>query len=116
MDRVVFKLDGAEELKANLEKITETKRQRVKEVVGVSGLNVQRNAKLLCPVDTGTLRNSIMADFEELTATVHTNIPYAPYVEFGTRKMAAEPYLTPAAEVEQPKFINKLIEILKEAK
>lgn len=116
MDRVAFKLDGAEQVKAKLLDISEKTEQKMKEAVGEAGLNIQRNAKLVCPVDTGTLRNSIMVDFQGLTATVHTNIPYAPYVEFGTFKMRARPYLTPAAEMEQPKFINKLIEILKEVK
>jgi phage gpG-like protein len=30
--------------------------------------------------------------------TVGTNVPYAVYVEFGTSRMAAQPYLRPAAE------------------
>lgn len=114
MDRVVFKLDGAEQVKQKLLDLSEKKEQKLKQAVGTSGLNIQRNAKLLCPVDTGTLRNSIMVDFEGLTATVHTNIPYAPYVEFGTFRMRARPYLTPAAKQEEPRFLQRLIRILKE--
>jgi hypothetical protein len=72
-----------------------------------------------CPVDEGRLRNSIMwktADKEggfndqsgdlasekinvvpkEYEAYVGTRVRYAPYVEFGTRQMAPQPYLRPA--------------------
>jgi HK97 gp10 family phage protein len=114
MDRVAFKLDGAEQVKAKLVDLSEKTEQKMKEAVGEAGLNIQRNAKLVCPVDTGTMRNSIMVDFQGLTATVHTYIPYAPYVEFGTFRMRAQPYLTPAAKQEEPRFLQRLIRILKE--
>lgn len=84
---------------------------------------IQKNAKLLAPVDTGHLRNSIKTKSEVTQdgakAQVFTNCEYAPYVEFGTgqrgasshvekpdgasinynaRKMGqvAQPYITPA--------------------
>lgn len=56
-------------------------------------------AKALCPVDTGRLRNSIThQQFDEDTEVVGTNVEYAPYVELGTHKMGARPFLRPAAE------------------
>lgn len=50
---------------------------------------VQGSAKNKAPVDSGALRQSIRADKakiqgENVTATVSTNLEYAPYVEFGT--------------------------------
>jgi HK97 gp10 family phage protein len=61
---------------------------------------VDRAAKNLCPVDTGRLRSSINwrlgVDGRGLYATIGTNVEYAPYVEFGTRYMAAQPFLRPA--------------------
>lgn len=54
------------------------------------------------PVDTGTLANSLTvqraAPGPTPTAHTGTHIHYAPYVEFGTRRMRAQPYLGPAAE------------------
>lgn len=48
-------------------------------------------AKLLCTVDTGNLRNSIESEsgkspnnINEVIGVVYTNCEYAPYVEFGT--------------------------------
>lgn len=64
------------------------------------GLHVQNVARALCPVDTGRLRSSIMAtrgqDGMGPWVEVGTNVYYAAFVEFGTRYMAAQPYLRPA--------------------
>ena len=50
------------------------------------GLTAEGYAKLLCPVDTGNLRNSIshQVDSEELAVYIGTNVEYAPYPELGT--------------------------------
>lgn len=55
-------------------------------------------AKMEAPVDTGVLRDSIMAEADETFGIVFTGIEYAGYVEFGTRKMAANPFMRRAAE------------------
>jgi HK97 gp10 family phage protein len=48
------------------------------------------------------LRESITADIRETARTivgeVAPHVSYAPYVEFGTWKMAAQPYMRPAYE------------------
>lgn len=62
---------------------------------------VQRAAKMKAPVDTGTLQASITsgkdhADTDEVVYLVGTNVYYAPFQEFGTAHMGAQPYLIPA--------------------
>ena len=65
----------------------------------ICGGKAETYAKQLCPVDTGNLRNSIThAQEDEKTEVIGTNVEYASYVEFGTVKMKARPYLRPAAE------------------
>ena len=56
-------------------------------------------AKRLCPVDTGRLRNSITHALDSGGRAVYvgTNVEYAPYVELGTARQKAQPYLRPAA-------------------
>lgn len=49
-----------------------------------AGLLVEAEAKRNCPVDTGNLRSSIKSEVNGNTATIGTNVEYAPYVEFGT--------------------------------
>jgi HK97 gp10 family phage protein len=58
---------------------------------------VQTRARLLAPVDTGRLRDSIQVDRIKWDLyRVSTGVEYAAFVEFGTRYMPAQPYLTPA--------------------
>lgn len=61
------------------------------------GLQAEGYAKLKAPVDTGRLRNSISHATDEDSAYIGTNVEYAPYQEFGTSRMAAQPFLKPAA-------------------
>lgn len=62
------------------------------------GLRAERHAKAYCPVDTGRLRNSISHAVNYFDAYIGTNVEYAPYVELGTSKRKAHPYLKPAVE------------------
>lgn len=52
------------------------------------GLTAEGYAKLLCPVDTGNLRNSITHQLQpsEPAVQIGTNSEYAAYVELGTGK------------------------------
>ena len=63
------------------------------------GLTAEGYAKKKCPVDTGRLRNSIthQSDGKE-SVYIGTDVEYGPYVELGTHKQAAQPFLRPAAE------------------
>ena len=53
-------------------------------------------AKAQCPVDTGRLQASITHVREDLTAWVGSGVEYAAYVELGTSRASAQPYLGPA--------------------
>lgn len=92
LDAAGFMRDLAAHL-AKLEVDTEDDLTRV-------GLRVQSAARSLCPVDTGRLRSSIVMkrgrDGQGFYVQVGTNVHYAPYVEFGTSRMAARPFLLPA--------------------
>lgn len=65
----------------------------------IIGGKAESYAKALCPVKTGNLRNSITHQQEnENTEVIGSAVEYAPFVELGTYKMSAKPYLRPAAE------------------
>lgn len=111
---VNIKIDGKDEVIQNINKLSAAAKKAVKEQVGKSALNIQKNAKARCPVDTGALRNSITVDFYgELSAEIAPHMPYASHVEFGTHKMTARPYMTPAAEEERSKFENAVANAIK---
>lgn len=63
-------------------------RAAVVKALEICGLEAEKYAKLLCPVDTGNLRNSITHQVqpEEPSAYIGTNSEYAAYVELGTGK------------------------------
>jgi HK97 gp10 family phage protein len=65
------------------------------EKIGLAG---ERFAKKACPVDTGRLRSSISHAYDVGAGEVYvgTNVEYAAYVEFGTRRQRAQPYLRAA--------------------
>ena len=85
----------------NLQKAMKEMPEMISEELGIAVrdlvLIVEAKAKELCPVDTGKLRASITPVIQSWAkAYVGTNTHYAPYVEFGTKKSAAQPYLEPA--------------------
>lgn len=74
-------------------------RQELSALVRKAAFQVEAGAKLRAPVDTGFLRSSIQTAFEgDLTAVVFVGAEYGVYVEFGTTRQRAQPYLQPALE------------------
>ena len=66
-------------------------------------------------VDTGALINDLLTRFMDggLRAQVESHMEYAPHLEYGTVKMGARPFMTPAAEGERGEFNRKMRELLK---
>lgn len=77
LDKLNYKLENL----ANLD---------VSKALNRACLVVENEAKRLCPVDTGDLRNSINHEVHNNVGIVGTNKEYAPYVEFGTGIFAVE--------------------------
>ena len=63
------------------------------------GLLAENYAAKKCPVDTDNLRGSITHEIDTSDNAVYigTNVEYAPYVELGTSRQKAQPFLRPAA-------------------
>lgn len=82
----------------NIEDITNSFRRRVADKLELVGEFVEGAAKLRCPIDTGNLRGSInhKVDKKELSVRIGTQVEYAPWIELGTNKMSAHPFLVPA--------------------
>jgi len=77
-------------------------------VVKKSALDIERDAKIKAPVDTGNLMGSIGSDIDGLSAEVGPTAEYGGYVEYGTSKMDAQPYMGPAFEKHAPVFEKAL--------
>ena len=74
-------IKGAESLINKLEAINE---DFIPDFLEKACLMVERDAKILCPVDDGTLRASITHEVDGKEGRVGTNVEYAPYVHQGT--------------------------------
>lgn len=66
-------------------------------------------------VRTGNLRDSIKArrtrgTKEEITSVVETDVFYAKFIEFGTSKLSAKPFLTPAADMAEKELVEQASE------
>ena len=85
--------------KSYKKQVQEAVQQATERALEICGGKAETYAKRLCPVDTGNLRNSIThQQYDDHTEIIGTNVEYAPFVELGTVKMGARPYLRPAAE------------------
>jgi HK97 gp10 family phage protein len=102
--------------------------EMVDKAIRATAFDVEAQAKELAAVDTGAMRASIFtktskgsnapselpADKEFvdptpgdpplMTAYIAPGVEYAAYVEFGTGKAAAQPFMTPAIENADKKF------------
>ena len=74
--------------------------------------DVQAQAKVRAPVDTGNLQNSItVGPAGPMAFEVGPHAHYGYWVENGTRRMAAQPYLMPAFDQVVPQLDKALEEI-----
>lgn len=74
-------------------------------VVQATAHQIEGLAKTRCPVDTGYLRNSIQTrSTGALVAEVTVGARYGLYVEMGTVRSRAQPYLAPAVDAARPGF------------
>lgn len=99
-------IEGMENVQAVLEQKMNNITEKLSEGVAGSCKVVEADAKAMCPVDTGELRKSITSEVSGTTGVVGTNKEYAMYVEFGTYKMAAQPYLVPALKENEEKVVQ----------
>lgn len=112
-------LKGDRELIAKFEKLDRSMRGKVLEnAVRAGALPIQNAAVIKAPIRFGTLRRSIHTEIVNASDThaeaeIGTDLEYAPYQEFGTRKMAAHPYLRPAFDEESGNAQKEIAEALK---
>lgn len=90
----IFVRDNSEAVKA-------AKDQAVEAALEEIGQIAEGYAKVLCPVDTGRLRNSITHQVGKTggkhSVAIGTAVEYGKYVEVGASNRSPKPYLKPAA-------------------
>lgn len=99
---------GLDKLLRQLTNLNDNVEKGIERGLAKGALRVEIAAKEQTPVDTGKLRGSIQTNLSPKQAEVGTNVEYAPYVELGTSKMAAQPYLYPALAANRKKILDDI--------
>lgn len=85
--------------------------------VRAAAFDAEGGAKALAPVDTGYLRSGIRARRVGMAySEVTTEAEYAPFVELGTSRQRAQPYLGPAAQEAIDRLVSALEAKLRRAR
>lgn len=101
-------------LQDNTKQIEQALNKAIAKALEEIGLRAESHAKKNLTasgaVDTGRLRSSVTHQIQTSTNSVYigTNVEYAPYVELGTSKMKARPYLRPAAADHADEYYSAL--------
>ena len=84
----------------NIDEVIQASREAIERALEAVGQQAVSHIKQITPVDTGELRNSITHQTNKAEQAVYigTNVEYAPYVEYGTVRQKAQPYLRPGIE------------------
>ena len=135
---VKMKVEGMAEIMSNLKTYSTEMNDGVKKVINVGCLMISSNAKKRCQkgpksgeiyekynprrthqasakgeapaTDTGNLVNGIQVEIEAggMVGYIKSNAFYSNWLEFGTTKMKARPYMYPAYAQEVPAIIKEL--------
>jgi HK97 gp10 family phage protein len=94
----------SETVSAKLAGVHERIVEEVGKEIDVVGADIEDMAKTLVPVRTGYLKSTIYHRVEGMNLEVGAEADYAVYVECGTSRMRAQPYLRPAVDANQEKL------------
>ncbi|MFO8012125.1 MAG: HK97 gp10 family phage protein [Phycisphaerae bacterium] len=125
---VALKVEGAREIRRRLAALPRTVEKRiVRRAVREGAKIVREEAERRCPVATGRLRRTLTQRKGRqrrgsYTVAVQHNwkryygqVPfYGGFVEYGTRRMPARPYMRPAADAKQDEAGRAVIQSLQE--
>ena len=88
-----------------LSALEESKERALEEIGGTAASHAKENITRNRSVVTGTLRRSIKHDpIDSDTVAIGSDVEYSPYVELGTRRAQAKPYLRPAISDNIPEY------------
>jgi len=136
-DRMNVKLEGVEKVISNLKKYQVAKRGACEIALKETAFKIEGDAKRKVAVDTARLKGSISTNWagssmnrgrtsgkakaddgvgrpsgeKGLSVVTGTNVVYAPFQEYGTRKMAAHPFVYPAYFMHKDELAKRIKKI-----
>lgn len=106
-----FDVSQLRRLAADLRGAPKRVQKHLEDAVAKTANDIQADAQASAPVDTGALRSSISADVRGTEAEIGPTVHYGGYVELGTSKMSAQPYLYPAADTHEKAFTDAISDV-----
>lgn len=103
------------EITSNTDAVRSAMSEAKEKALEIIGLTAESYAKMLCPVDTGRLRNSISHTADEEAAYIGTNVEYAPFVEYGHGGFDGAHYLQGAVQGHGEEYKQIMEQCMKEA-
>lgn len=101
---VEFDVSQVDQLIDDLDDAGPRVEERAKTVVSKTGHDSVASMQQLAAVDTGAMKNSTGVDIDSdgLGFEAGPTVEYAPFVEWGTTKMAPQPFVVPGFEQNLP--------------
>lgn len=117
MSRFEFNISGLDGLHSKLKDSATL--EDVKNAVKLNGSELEEGMKkeavFTKGYSTGETRRNIYLDIEDdgFTAKVYPTTEYSPYLEFGTRFMTAQPFVSPAFNKQKVQFKKDMERLFK---
>ncbi|MGL5460715.1 MAG: HK97-gp10 family putative phage morphogenesis protein [Cetobacterium sp.] len=117
MDYVQVRVTNLNEVQGKIKGLSMKLKSEVEELITFYGLETQKLIRKKLTdnksVKSGRLRRSININkIGRFECRVGTNVFYAPYVEYGTRRARAKPYIKPVFEDVEKRFTKDIKKIL----
>lgn len=108
-----FEINGMEALQKGLKKNMDL--TPIKQAVKANGAEMHQKAMRNAPADTGFMKRSITIDIQNdgMEAHVYPTAEYAPYLEYGTRFMSAQPFMRPSFNEQVNRFRSDLQKLMR---
>lgn len=100
--------EGLDELIDLFERYEEQVPQNVTATYAEVGQHSKQVMDVHTPVDTGHLKSRNQLETEQFGFTLKNDAEYSAYVEYGTTRMSAQPYLAPATEFARQELSRQL--------
>ncbi len=110
---IIINVEGSKAVIGELTKYGKNSQKIILKEALIAGFAIQSKAKVRVPVDTGRLRSSLNTTKQKDGVKVGTNVEYAAFIEDGTSRMKARPYLFNSFKEQIPKFISRVKRALK---
>jgi len=99
-----------------LKNISENLKAKTHQNIQAIGLEMLRYSQNICPVRTGYLQSTIFFVAKaDLDYEFGASAPYALFVEMGTWKMAAQPFIRPTVEAYTSAILEAVVKAVMEA-